>query len=312
MYRYILKRFLLMIPIVLGVSFVIFTILSVTPSDPASIILGTSATQEEIDALNHQLGYDAPFLVRYFSYLGRVILHFDFGSSYINGQPVMKNILSKLPVSFSVAFNAIACASIIGIPLGVLSAVKQYSAIDTTLTVQSLLFASAPGFVIGMLLLLIFSLRLKWLPSFGIDSWKSYVLPMFSLGIPYAAQQFRFTRSSMLETIRTDYVRTARAKGAPEKRVIWKHALKNALLPIITVIGVNFGALLGGAIVIENLFSIPGLGTFIVTGIKQKDMPVVMGGSIVLAIMFSLIMLAVDLLYAAVDPRIKAKYSGKR
>ncbi len=311
MYRYILKRLLLMIPIVLGVSFIIFCILSFTPGDPGSIILGSGALQEEIDALNHELGYDLPFFTRYFKYIVDALIHFDFGSSYITRQPIMATVLKKAPISLRVAFNAIFCAAVLGIPIGVLSAVKQYSLWDTLPTSISIFFASVPAFWLGLMLILIFSVKLKLLPTSGIESWKSYILPMLALGIPYAAQQMRFTRSSMLETIRQDYIRTARAKGQKERAIIWRHAMKNALMPVITVIGVNFGALLGGAVVTETLFSIPGLGSYIVNGIKQKDLPVVMGGTIVLAIMFSFVMLLVDLIYAFVDPRIKAKYMKK-
>jgi peptide/nickel transport system permease protein len=176
-----------------------------------------------------------------------------------------------------------------------------------------LFFAAIPTFWLGMMLMLILSLKFPIFPATGVTTWKGYILPSLSLGLPFAAQQLRFARSSMLETIRQDYIRTARAKGAPENVVIWKHALKNALMPIITIIGINFGLILGGAVATETLFSIPGLGSMVVTGIKMKDIPMVMGGIIVLSIFCSLIMLIVDLLYALIDPRIKAKYSkGKR
>lgn len=308
MFRYILKRLLLMIPIVLGVSLIIFTILAITPGDPGSIILGSGASQAEIDALNHELGYDLPFFVRYFNYMKDAV-RLDFGTSYITKQPIAQTLLIKAPISLRVAFNAILCAAILGIPIGVLSAVKQYSLLDTLPTSISIFLAAVPAFWLGLMLMLLFSVKLGWFPTSGVETWKGYVLPMLTLGLPYAAQQMRFTRSSMLETIRQDYIRTARAKGQTERAIIWGHAMKNALMPVITIIGVNFGALLGGAVVTETLFTIPGLGSYIVTGIKQKDLPVVMGGTIVLAILFSFVMLAVDLLYALVDPRIKAKYA---
>jgi len=308
MLRYILKRLLLMIPIVLGVSLIIFTILAITPGDPGSIILGSGASQAEIDALNHELGYDLPFFVRYFNYMKDAV-RLDFGTSYITKQPIAQTLLIKAPISLRVAFNAILCAAILGIPIGVLSAVKQYSLLDTLPTSISIFLAAVPAFWLGLMLMLLFSVKLGWFPTSGVETWKGYVLPMLTLGLPFAAQQMRFTRSSMLETIRQDYIRTARAKGQTERAIIWGHAMKNALMPVITIIGVNFGALLGGAVVTETLFTIPGLGSYIVTGIKQKDLPVVMGGTIVLAILFSFVMLAVDLLYALVDPRIKAKYA---
>ena len=315
MSRYVIKRLLLIIPIIIGISFVIFTIMALTPGDPASLILSAGATQDDIDALNHELGYDRPFMVRYFSYIFDLVRG-DMGKSYITRQPVLKQVLERAPVSLQVAFNAIVFSVCVGVPLGVLSAVKQYSLLDSVPTFVALLLASAPAFLIGMILMLIFSLRLGWLPSSWALSgdtpiWKRFILPMLALGLPYAGRQLRFTRSSMLETIRQDYIRTARAKGAREQTVIWKHAMRNALLPVITVVGTNFGGLLGGAVVVETLFSIPGIGTLIVNSIKQKDMPMVMGGTIALAVMFSIIMLIVDLIHAFVDPRVKANYKRR-
>ncbi|MGI6252422.1 MAG: ABC transporter permease [Aminivibrio sp.] len=312
MHRYILRRILLLIPIVIGVSFIIFSILYIIPGDPGSIILGPGATQADIDKLNTTLGYNLPFFQRYFMYIFNAFFKFDLGISYSSRLPVFTEVVARLPVSVFIAFNGILFAILIGVPIGVLSAVKQYSLLDKIPTAVSLFLASLPAFLIGMVLMLFFSLRLGWLPSSGVGRWTHFVMPMFALGLPYAAQQLRFTRSSMLETIRQDYVRTARAKGATERNVIWKHAMKNALLPVITIAGNNFGILIGGAVVTETLFGIPGLGTLIVNGVKQKDIPIVMGGIITLAVVFSIIMLLVDLAYAFVDPRIRARYTGKR
>jgi peptide/nickel transport system permease protein len=308
-YKYFFKRLLMIIPILLGVALVIFFILQLTPGDPGTMILGAGGDQTAIDRLNEELGYNRPVLERFFSYLYNVVFKLDFGSSYRTRLPVIDNIRGRIPVSITLAFSTILFASVIGIPIGVLSAVKQYSLLDTVPTVISLFMAALPGFWLGMMMMYFFSLKLGWLPSNGVGSWQHFILPVVSLGLPYAAQELRFTRSSMLETIRQDYVRTARAKGANERLVIWKHALKNALLPVITVTGGNFGVLLGGAVVTESLFNIPGLGSLIITSIKIKDVPTVMGATLILAFIFSLILLGVDLLYAAVDPRIKAKYS---
>lgn len=308
MYRYILKRMLLMIPIILGVSFIIFSVLAITPGDAASRILGGGATQEAIDQLNHELGEDLPFFTRYFRYIFRAVQG-DLGTSYVSKTPVVREIVSRIPISLAVAFLGIAGAALIGIPLGVLSAVKQYSLKDTIPTITAMFLAAVPDFWLGMMLLLVFSLSLGWLPSIGIGSWKHYILPAISLSLPYAARQLRFTRSSMLETIRQEYIMTAKAKGASPRTIIWKHTMKNALLPVITVMGDNFSGLIGGAVVTESLFSIPGLGSLIVEGVKQKDVPIVMASTIILAILLSLCMLIVDLLYAAIDPRIKARYA---
>ena len=312
MWKYILKRILLMIPVLLGVTIFIFFVMELSPGDPASTILGSGATQEAIDQLNHELGYDRPMMERLGTYLVDVFTRLDFGESYRTRQPVIDAILPCIPVSLRTALFAILFAACIGIPIGVLSAVKQYTLLDTIPTVLSLFLSALPGFWLGMMLLYVFSLKLGWLPSYGIDTWKCFILPTISLGLPYAAQEMRFTRSSMLDTIRADYVRTARAKGAAERRVIWKHALKNALLPVITVTGQNFAAMVGGSVVTENLYTIPGLGSLLVTSIKIKDTPTVMGCTLILAAVCSVVLLVVDLLYAYVDPRIKAKYSKTR
>ena len=309
MRRYIIKRLLLIIPILIGVSFIVYGILSMTPGDPGTSILGSSATQEQIDALNHDLGYDRPFVVRYVDYMYNLIFRMDMGESYRSGTAVWDDIMKKAAVSIRIAVNGMLCATIIGIPLGILSAVKQYSFLDFSTTTLSMILAAIPSFWLGMLLMYCFALKLGWFPSSGIDTWRHYILPMFAIGLPYAAYELRFTRSTMLEAIRQDYVRTCRAKGGEERVVIWKHALKNALLPVITVTGNNFGGLLGGAMITETVYSIPGLGVMLVNAIKTQEIPVAMGTTLFLAGFFCLIMVVVDLLYALVDPRIKAKYS---
>ena len=309
MHKYVLKRLLWMIPVVIGVSLIIFFVLNITPGDPGTFILGGGGTQDDVDRINKELGYDLPAWQRYFKYMGGVI-RFDFGRSYMTNLRVTQQIFAKAPVSIRIAFLGIFGSLLIGIPIGVLSAVKQYSLFDVIPTFLAIFLAAAPTFWVGLMLMWLFSVHLGWLPTQGILSPKGYVLPMIVLSLTYGAQIMRFTRSSMLETIRQDYVRTAKAKGASRQSVIWNHALGNALLPVITVTGNQFGALLGGAIVTETLFGIPGLGTFIVEGVKQKDIPVVMGGTISLAILFSFVMLLMDLIYAYVDPRIKAIYTG--
>lgn len=311
MSKYIAKRLLWMIPITIGVSLIVFFLISLVPGDPASIILGPNAEQAQIDAMNESLGYYDPFWVRYFSYMAGIV-QLDFGTSYVTSLPVLQELQSKVAISMIVALSAIIGSLAIGVPLGVLSAVKQYSLLDVIPTSIAMVLAAAPSFWVGLMLMLEFAQKREWFPSFGTEAPGWYILPMLTLAAVYGATMLRFTRSSMLETIRQDYIRTARAKGASERVVIWRHALKNALLPVITSAGNTFGALLGGAIVTETLFSLPGLGTFIVNGIKQKDIPVVMGGTITLAVLFAFVMLAVDLLYALADPRVKAKYSGKR
>lgn len=309
MLRYVIKRLLLLIPVLLGVTFIIFTIMALQPGDPGRMILGENASPEAVAKLNEQLGVNRPFFVRFFSYLYNAVFKLDFGTSYRTSQPVFNDVFARAGTSFRIAFNGIFMAAVVGIPLGILSAVKQYSAVDTFSRISAMLAAAIPPFWLGMMLIFIFALKLQILPSNGIDSWKSFILPMVTLGIPYAGSQLRMTRSTMLETIRQDYIRTARAKGVPQGIIVFRHALRNALLPIITITATSFGGLLGGAVITESVFSMPGLGTLIVTGIRQRDTPSVLAATIFLAFMFGLIMLAVDLLYAFVDPRIKAKYS---
>ncbi|MFA9423098.1 MAG: ABC transporter permease [Sedimentibacter sp.] len=309
MYRYIIKRLLFLIPTILGVVFIILLVMNITPGDPARALLGASAPQADIDALNHELGYDLPFLQKYVNYIKDMIVKRDFGISYFTKQSVFDEIWPRYLVTIKLAFMGVVLSSAIGIPLGISAAVKQYSMWDTIPSILAFLIAAIPSFVLGMLLLFVFSLKLNWLPSYGIASYKNYIMPALAISIPPAAMNMRFTKSSMLESIRQDFVRTARAKGAPENVVIWKHALKNALLPVITNIGLSLGTLIAGAVVAEKLFSIPGIGSLIVDRISYKDEPVIIAGTILIAVVFTLVMLIVDLIYAYIDPRIRAKYA---
>ncbi len=309
MYKYVVKRLLLMIPVLLCTVFLVFAIMSLTPGDPGTLILGMTAKQEDIDRLNHEFGYDKPFLTRFVDYVKNIILHLDFGNSYRTRSPVLNEIAARFPATFKLAVSSMILSSLIGIPLGIMSAVRQYSFVDNLFTMVAMFFAAVPGFWLGLMLMLLFSLHLEWLPSSGIGSWKHFALPTLTLATGGAAGLLRLTRSTMLETVRQDYIRTARSKGASERTVIWNHALKNALLPVVTSLGMSFGSALGGAIVTETVFAMPGLGTLIVNSIRQKDIPVVLGSTVLLATLFCVIMLTVDIAYAFLDPRIKARYS---
>jgi len=309
MYKYVIKRVLFSIPVLLGAIFMVFTIMYFSPGDPGSIILGMTAKKADIAALNHQLGVDRPFFVQFFSYL-KNMLHGDFGVSYRNQRPVFEEIINRFPNTFILAFWSMILSTIVGTVFGIISAVRQYSVLDTTLTTIAMFLSAFPGFWLGLMLMLVFSLHLGWLPSSGIDSWKSYVLPVLTLTLGGSAPTMRLTRATILETIRADYIRTARSKGAPEKVVVWKHALKNALLPLVTSLGMGFGASLGGAVIIETVFGMPGLGRLTVTAIREQDTPTVMAATLFLAVLFLAIMLLVDILYAYIDPRIKAKYKS--
>lgn len=307
MTKYIIKRLIFIIPTLLLVTFIVFSIMALTPGDPGRLILGPNAPQAAVNDMNEQLGYNKPFLVRYVNYIGD-ILHGDFGNSYRNNRPVFEEIFNRFPVTFRLSVLSIILTSAVGITVGIISAVRQYSLVDYCCSVAAMLMSAIPVFWFGLMMILLFSLKLGWLPPNGVENWKGYVLPVIAISLPYSALVMRMTRSAMLETIRQDYIRTARAKGAPERQVVLRHALKNALLPVITVIGTTFGLALGGAVLTETVFTIPGIGTLIVDAIRKKDIPQVMAAIIFLSSMFCLVILLVDLLYAFIDPRIKAIY----
>ena len=297
-----------MIPVLLGVAFLVFAILSLTPGDPGTIILGITAKPEDIASLNEQFGYNKPFLIRFFSYIKDIVLHFNLGVSYQTREPVINDIMAKFPNTLKLTIFSMSLSAIIGISFGIISAVKQYSALDHICVVTALVFACIPGFWLGLMLMMLFSLKLGWLPSYGAESLKNFILPTLTVSMTSAAGLLRLTRSAMLETIRQEYIRTAKAKGASKNRIIIKHALRNALMPVVTTLGTSFGASLGGAIIAETVFAMPGMGTLITTAIRQKDIPMVMGSTLFLAVLFSLIILLVDILYAVIDPRIMDKY----
>ena len=308
MVKFVLKRLLYMIPVLLGVAFLVFSILSLTPGDPGTIILGITAKPEDIASLNAQFGYDKPFLIRFFYYIKDIVFHFDLGTSYQTREPVINDIIAKFPNTFKLTLFSMTLSAVVGISLGILSAVKQYSVLDHICVITALVFACIPGFWLGLMLMLLFSLKLGWLPSHGAKNLACYVLPTITVAMASASGLLRLTRSAMLETIRQEYIRTAKAKGAPKNIIIVRHALRNALMPVVTTLGTSFGASLGGAIIAETVFAMPGMGTLMTNAIRQKDVPMVMGATLFLAVLFSLIILLVDVLYAVIDPRIMDKY----
>lgn len=312
MYRYILKRLLWMIPIILGVAVLVFTLMYFCPGDPAEIILGAGASDAEMEYLRNTMGLNDPFFIRLGRFLKDTFIRFDFGKSWTTNLSIAESISDRLPRTFALAIAIMALSVVIGIPLGVVAATHQNQWQDNMCMALALLGVSVPSFWLALLLIILFSIKLDLLPPMGIGGIQYYILPALAGCTGGIAALARQTRSSMLDVIRSDYITTARSKGIPEKKVIIRHALKNALIPIITIIGTQFGRLLGGTMILEAIFGIPGLGSYIVTGVNNRDYPVVMIGSIFLAVMFSLCMLGVDLVYAAVDPRIKAQYAKKR
>lgn len=312
MARYILKRLLWMIPIVLGVAIIVFTLMSFCPGDPAAIILGSSANEADLAAMRSELGLDRPYLMRLGSFLYDTFIRFDLGKSWITQTSIQAAIIERLPRTMMLTVATLGLSILIGVPLGIMAAINQGRWKDNFCMGFALLGVSIPDFWLALLLIILFSVKLGWLPAMGIGGVKYYILPALAGCMGGIATLARQTRSSMLDVIRADYITTARSKGVPEFRVITGHALKNAMIPIITIIGTHFGKMLGGAMVIETIFSIPGMGSYIVTGVNSRDYPVVQAAAIFLAIVFSLCMLGVDLIYAAVDPRIKARYGKKK
>jgi len=309
MLRFLFRRILMMIPVLLGVSLVVFIMSYFTPGDPAVMILGDMATQEDIEMMHKELKLDEPFVVQYVNYVKNIVTKGDFGTSYTTKQPVLDELLARFPNTFKLAGLSVILSVLIGITVGIISATRQYSILDNVATALSFIGVSMPNFWQGMMLIIVFSVWLGWLPPSGFSTPLHWILPAVTIGTSSAAQIMRMTRSSMLEVIRQDYIRTARAKGQSERVVIWRHALKNALIPIITVVGLSFGRLLGGAVLTESIFSIAGIGKLMVDAINLRNYPLVQGGVLFIAIVMSVVNLIVDVLYAYVDPRIRTQFT---
>ena len=311
MLRYVLKRVLLVIPILIGVAILIFTLMYFVPGDPVQIILGENAAQVQVDELRVQMGLDQPFIVRLGVFVKELFINGSFGKSFIYGTDVGTELATRFPKTLTLALGSILFAMVAGIPLGIRAATHANKAEDRVSMFVSMVGVSMPNFWLALMLVLLFSLMLGWLPSSGSKSWVNYILPIAANALGGVAGIARLTRSSMLEVIRADYVITARAKGVAERNVIYNHALPNALIPIITICGGRFGGMLGGTMVIETVFSIPGIGSYLIDSINTRDYNAVQGSVIYIAFTFSMVMLLVDLIYAYVDPRIKAQYEGQ-
>ena len=310
MWKYVLKRIIMLVPVLLGVTLIIFTLNEITPGDPARTMAGDMASEEDVEQLREQLGLNDPFITRFLKYVVGLVTRGDLGTSYQTKQPVLQEVLNRLPTTLLLAVLSTTFMLVVGIPLGIVSATRQYSLLDNVCTAIGLIGVSMPTFWQGLMSILIFAVYLEWLPPSGFYGPSYWILPAFTVGTANAAQIMRMTRSSMLDVIHQDYIRSARAKGLSERAIIQKHALKNALIPILTVIGMNFGVMLGGAVVSESVFAIPGLGKYMIDAIKARNYPVISGGVLVLAILFSVVTLLVDILYAFVDPRVKATYKN--
>lgn len=310
MLKYTVKRLILLIPVILCVALLIFVIMSFTPGDPAVIILGENATTEQVAALHEKLGLDDPLLVRFFNYIKGIVTRFDFGTSYTNGREVKQEILQRFGFTLKIASFSMVFSLGIGIPLGVIAALNRNTWKDNLSMSVALVGVSMPTFWFGLMLSIVFALKLRWLPPSGVGGIEHYIMPCLAVSMPGIAGMARQTRSSMLEVIRADYITTARAKGQTERVITFRHALRNALIPVVTQAGAIFGLLMCGTLVAETVFTIPGLGTYMVTAIKSRDYPAIQGAVIMVSIAFSVVMLLVDLLYALVDPRIRAQFSN--
>ena len=311
--RYVLKRLLILIPTLIAVTIIVFTLMNFVPGDPVMIALGSGThTPAEVEAKRIAMGLDRPFLVRLGEFLKGIFLHFDFGTSLIDGTSIQYQLITRFPNTLKIAIYSIIFTVVIGIPLGVFCAQHANSVGDRIALVITLVLDSMPSFWLALLLMLLFALKLHWLPSTGSGSFKYFILPTLANSLGGLAGFTRQVRASMLEVTRSDFVTTARSKGISERKVIYGHALPNALIPILTLVGMRFGGMLGGATVIEVIFSIPGIGQLLVNGINNRDSTVVTGGIVFIALTFSLIMLLTDLAYALVDPRIKAQYTSKK
>ena len=307
MLKYILKRLLLIIPVVIGITLFIYLLLDIGMGDPTALILGPDASAEQVAALRAELGLDKSVFVRYFNYMYNAIQG-DLGNSWYNSRPVIDEFLLRLPNTLALAFSALGITIVVGLTFGTLAAVRQNRPIDGITLIFALLFASMPSFWFGLILQIIFCLELQWLPPMGSGTFKHMILPATTLALGTIASQVRMTRSSILDVVNMNYIRTARAKGAGEFRVVFRHVIRNALMPVVTNWGLTFATAFGGTIISETVFSVPVISPFLINAVKVRDIPIVMGTVIIVSVIVALINLIIDIIYAFIDPRVKAGY----
>ena len=305
MVKFIVKRLLWVIPVLLGASFLIFSLLHASPGDPAITSLGITATQEELDQFNEMHNLNDPLLVQYGKYIYNLAVKGDFGRSYRTNDSVLPRIQDAWPATMKMAGFASVIMILIGVPLGILSAIRQYSILDNFASVFGMAGVSMPNFWLGLQLMIIFALNLRWLPASGYSGFRYLILPAVTIGLAGAASLMRITRSSMLEVLGEDYIRTARAKGQAENNITFHHALRNAMIPVAQSIGTSLGNSIGGAMVLETVFSVPGVGKYITDSITQRNYPSVLGGALIIAIVLVIVNLLVDVSFVLIDPRLK-------
>ena len=304
MLKYIGKRILMLIPVLLGVMIIIFFFKVISPGDPIDSLLPSDATEEERQIKREELGLDEPVIIQFKNYVVGV-LHGDLGTSYKSGAPVRGEVLGRLKVSVVICFGAVLLGLVMGLPLGVISALKKYTLVDSSILVISMFFSSVPNFCLGLFMIYFFSVKLGVLPATGITTIKGFVMPIAVIALISMSRYTRITRSSMLESLSNDFIRTARAKGQKESKITIRHALRNALIPVINAVGTQMGHQLGGALVLETVFGIPGVGKYVADAILSRNYPSLLGGVLTMAFFVTIVNLVVDLLFVVVDPRLK-------
>jgi len=308
--KYVIRRIIISIPIIIGITLIVFSILHLAPGDPVKIMLGQRATPELVEKLRHEMGLDKPIYVQYFTWLSHVIKG-DLGKSLITHRPVLDMIVEKIPATLELTIPSLVISALVSVFLGIMAALHRGSWIDQLTRVFALVGVSIPSFWFALILLMIFSFRLGWLPIYGrggpiwtIEGLKHAILPITVLSLTSMALLMRVTRSAMVEVLEDDYIRTAKGKGLPEKVIIYKHALRNALIPVVTILALRLAYIFGGAVIVETIFAWPGMGRLIVSAIYQRDFPVVQGVTLMFGIMVMIANLIADILYAYLDPRI--------
>ncbi len=304
MLQYIVRRIPYVILVLLTVSLLAFSIMYLS-GDPAALMMPADAPDSAIQALREEMGLEDPFLIQYGRFLYNFFVNFDLGYSYVRRTPAITVVLERMPASLLLSTFSMGFAILVGVTAGVYSAIKRNTTIDFIVTGLTIALSSIPAFWLGLMLIIVFSVRLRWLPSFGSGTFSHLILPVFTLSAYYLALISRLTRSSLLQVLSEDYIRTARAKGLFPRIVVMKHALKNALIPLVTMLGMQFGRLIGGAVVTETVFAWPGVGRLIVNSVIQRDFPVVQASLLILALIFVFLNFAVDFIYAYLDPRIR-------
>lgn len=310
MRKYILNRLLWLVVTVVATAFIIFTILYLTPGEPARYLLGSGVPDADIANMTHTLGLDRPYITQLGDFLSQTFLHFDFGDSWVYGVPVFEELGNRLPYTLIISVVGMLFNVVLGISLGVFAGTHEGKWQDSVTMTISMIFVSCPDFWVALMMILLFTSKLNWLPAYGIDSWKCFVMPIVVSSLAGIAVNARQTRSSILEVFRADYITTARAKGQRERAVVYKHMLPNALMPVVTSLGGGLSRIVAGVTVIESVFSIPGVGLYLLTGVNSHDYPVVRSCVLFLTVFAAVVMLLVDLVYAWIDPRIKSKYAS--